>query len=70
MKLQQNQIWKTTDSLYLRIVNLERLAVDYKAMKDLQTREGTHQRVTKKEFCRMLKGAELWTAPQKQAPVD
>ena len=58
MKLQQNQIWKK-GSEYIRIVNLERMAVDYKTMKDLTTKEGTHTRMAKKEFCRMLKHAKL-----------
>ena len=58
MRLQQNQIWKQGDQ-YLCIVDLERLSVDYKAMADLGTREGTRHQVTKKEFCRLLKGAVL-----------
>ena len=58
MKLKQSQIWKTATQNIL-IVSVERLAVDYKILKDLQTREGTHQHATKKEFCRMIKGAEL-----------
>lgn len=71
MKLSQNQIWKTGDE-YLRIVHLERLEVQYKAIKDLITGEGKHHHVSKKEFCRLIKGATLltqddlrgiWTAP-------
>ncbi|MFN7138073.1 MAG: hypothetical protein ACK4UN_01910 [Limisphaerales bacterium] len=58
MKLQQNQTWQTADG-YIRITHLERLAVEYKFMKDLRNREGTHHQVTKKEFCRLLKGAVL-----------
>lgn len=58
IKLQQGQIWKQGDS-FLRIVRLARLEVEYKAMTDLVTREGTHHHVTKKEFCRLLKGATL-----------
>ena len=58
MKLQQGQIWKSGD-LYFRIVHLERLAVKYKEITNLETREGTHHQVTKKEFCRLLKTAEL-----------
>ena len=56
--LQQNQLWKNGDEL-IRIVNLERLAVDYKIIKDLETKEGTHHRLTKKEFCRMIRKATL-----------
>lgn len=58
MKLQQGQVWKKGDD-YFRIVHLERLEVKYKAMTDLVTREGAHHHVTKKEFCRLIKGATL-----------
>ena len=58
MKLQQGQVWKQ-EHHYLRIVKLERLAVEYKAMADLETKEGTLHQVTKKEFCRLLKTAVL-----------
>jgi hypothetical protein len=58
MRLQQNQIWQQGDQFF-GIVELERLRVEYKAMRDLSTREGTHHQVTKKEFCRLLKGAVL-----------
>jgi hypothetical protein len=58
MKLQQGQVWKTGEEFF-RIVELHRLEVKYKAMKDLETREGTHHHVTKKEFCRLIKGATL-----------
>ncbi|MFO1488871.1 MAG: hypothetical protein U1F65_10375 [Verrucomicrobiota bacterium] len=60
MKLKQAQIWKSGGE-YLRIVKLERLAVEYKAMPGPNTNKGTHRRVTKKEFCRLLKGATLLT---------
>jgi hypothetical protein len=58
MKLQQGQIWKTVDE-YLRIVHLERLEVQYKSMKDLATREGSHHHVSKKDFCRLIKNAAI-----------
>ena len=58
MKLQQNQVWKQGDTYY-RIVQLRRLSVEYKALADLATRDGTHRTVTKKEFCRLIKGAQL-----------
>ncbi len=58
MKLQQGQIWKQGES-YLRVVRLERLEVEYKAMTNLVARDGTHHHVTKKEFCRLLKKATL-----------
>ena len=58
MRLQQNQVWQQGDQ-FLRIVVLERLRVEYKAMTDLGSKEGTHHQATKKEFCRLLKGATL-----------
>ncbi len=58
MKLEQGQIWKKGDH-YLRIVEWARLSIEYKRMKDPLTKEGTLHKVTKKEFCRLLKDAEL-----------
>jgi hypothetical protein len=58
MRLKQNQLYKT-DEEYIRIVELARLAVRYKTMKDPISAEGTTHQVTKKEFCRLIKGAEL-----------
>ncbi len=58
MKLQQGQIWKADGEL-IRIVHLERLKVGYKKLKNRESGEGTHHEATKKEFCRLLKGAEL-----------
>ena len=66
MRLQQNQVWRQGDE-YIRIVVLERLQVEYKAMKDPVAKEGTHHQVTKKEFCRLLKGAVL--VPQLTPPT-
>lgn len=59
MKLEQGQIWKKGDDDYLRIVEWARLSIEYKRMKNPATKEGTLHKVTKKEFCRLLKGAEL-----------
>jgi hypothetical protein len=58
MRLQQDQVWKQGD-IYLRIVRLERLEVEYKELKNIHLREGRHRHVTKKEFCRLIKGATL-----------
>jgi hypothetical protein len=58
VKLQQGQIWKAGED-YLRIVDLERLEVKYKLIRDLVNREGTHHHVSKKEFCRLIKNATL-----------
>ncbi|MDA7921625.1 hypothetical protein N9Z18_00535 [Verrucomicrobiales bacterium] len=56
MKLFQNQLWKQGEDLY-RIVVLERLVVEYKRIDPLDPELDTHHRVTKKEFCRLIKGA-------------
>ena len=58
MKLAQGQIWKQGDD-YLRIVKWARMSIVYKLMKDPLTKIGTLHQVTKKEFCRLIKGAEL-----------
>lgn len=58
MKLTQAQVWKVEDG-FVRVVRVERLAVDYKLMPTLAGEGGTHLRATKKEFCRLLKGAVL-----------
>ena len=63
MKLEQGQIWKQGDDFF-RIVEWARLSIEYKAMKDPDTKEGTLHRVTKKEFCRLIKGAVLLTAAE------
>jgi hypothetical protein len=60
MKLQQGQVWKCGEE-FVRIVHLERLEVDYKSFKSLKGSDGKHQKASKKEFCRMLKGATLIT---------
>lgn len=58
MKLKQGQIWKLNDQ-YIRLVHLERLGVEYKIIKDIVSKEGTHHKALKKEFCRLIKGAVL-----------
>ncbi|MEI8292558.1 MAG: hypothetical protein WCG66_01065 [bacterium] len=58
MKLQQNQIWHKGGEYY-RIVQLDRLEVQFKTLRDPLSGRGPHERVTKKEFCRLLKGALL-----------
>lgn len=57
MKLQQGQVYRK-DERYYRIVVRERLAIEYKEMPDLESGQGDHHRVSKKEFCRLIKGAE------------
>lgn len=75
LKLAQSQIWKLGNS-YLRIVKLERLSVEYKDMPSPKTPLGTHHKLTKKEFCRLVKNATLVTEagvsvvePSQQMPV-
>jgi hypothetical protein len=60
MKLCQGQTYKRGD-VYLRIAKLERLSVEYKLIDNLISKEGTHHRATKKEFCRLIKNAVLMT---------
>ena len=62
MKLQQGQVWQCGDE-FVRIVHLERLEVGYKSATTLKFTEGTHQHTSKKDFCRLLKGATLVTPP-------
>ena len=63
MKLAQNQVWKKDDE-YLRIVQLDRLEVKYKAVTNLLAGDGQHHHVSKKAFCRLIKNATLLTQTQ------
>lgn len=65
MKLEQGQIWQQGEQ-YFRIVKWARMAIEYKVMKDPASKEGSVHQVTKKEFCRLLKGAVL-VQPEKAA---
>ena len=58
MKLAQGQVWKTENNYY-RIVEWARLSISYKHITDPTTNEGTRHNVSKKEFCNLIKGAEL-----------
>ena len=58
VKLQQNQVWQQGE-IYFRIVRLDRLSVEFKEMKSPDTKNGTHHTSSKKEFCRIIKGATL-----------
>jgi hypothetical protein len=70
MKLQQGQVWKC-GAEYVRIVQLERLEVGYKSANDLKFTDGKHQHTSKKDFCRLLKGATLVGAkPDKAATIS
>jgi hypothetical protein len=58
MKLRQGQIWKCGGE-YVRIVQLERLAVGYKSATNSKFTDGQPRHTSKKDFCRLLKGATL-----------
>ena len=58
LRLQQDQVWKI-DAGYVRIVRLERLAVAYKLLQNLASRDGTHHELSKKEFTRLIKAGKL-----------
>ena len=60
MKLQQGQTWQCGENI-VRIVRLERLEVGYKLFKNLNSDAGKHINTSKKDFCRLLKGATLLT---------
>jgi len=67
MKLCQGQIWKQGRE-YVRIVKLGRLAVEYKSMPNLGNKEGAMHQTSKKDFCRLLKGAHLLAPEKKISP--
>ena len=64
VKLQQGQIWEQGGE-YVRIVRLERLEVEYKSLTSLASKAGTKTITSKKDFCRLLKGAHLLSAGKK-----
>lgn len=68
IKLRQGQIWQQGEE-YLRIVRLERLEVEYKSTIALAAKKGTHHRVSKKEFCRLLKNAALLPPAEPPPPA-
>ena len=58
MKLAQGQVWKCGDT-YFRIVRWARMAIQYKKLEYPDSKEGLLQDVSKKEFCRLIRGGEL-----------
>jgi hypothetical protein len=69
MKLCQGQVWKQ-GAEYIRIVRLKRLEVEYKSMTNLAGGAGTKIVTSKKDFCRLLKGAhQLQPAKPLQPPA-
>ena len=69
MKLCQGQVWKK-DKEYIRIVRVERLEVEYKSMEGLADKSRENIVTSKKDFCRLLKGAHqlLQKTPEAPAP--
>ena len=67
MKLCQGQVWKK-EGRFIRLVRLERLEVEYKSLASLATKEGTMHVTSKKDFCRLLKGAHLLSPDKKVLP--
>ena len=65
IKLRQAQVWKQGGE-YLRIVRLERLEVEYKSTTSLAAKKGIHRKVSKKEFCRLLRSASLLSSTAAQ----
>jgi len=68
LRLCQGQVWKQGEE-YFRIVRLERLAVEYKSFTTLASKTGTHHKVSKKEFCRLLKNSTLLGRAETSADV-
>ena len=68
MKLCQGQVWKK-DKEYIRIVQLERLEVEYKSMESLADKSHKNIATSKKDFCRLLKGAHQLQQKTSEAPA-
>ena len=68
VKLCQGQVWKK-EGQYVRIVRLERLEVEYKSLDRLASKAGAKTVTSKKDFCRLLKGAHLLSACKKSPPA-
>ena len=58
MKLQQGQIWQKGNNYY-RITEWSRMIIQYKHSHNLNLKEGKVVEVSKKEFCRLIKGGSL-----------
>lgn len=68
-KLEQGQIWKVGEELY-RIVTWQRLSIEYKHFSDWENREGSLHKVTKKEFCRLIRGGSLFEGVDSEQDLD
>jgi hypothetical protein len=69
MKLCQGQVWKK-DGQFIRIIRNERLEVEYKSHASLTSKAGTRTVTSKKDFCRLLKGAHLLSQGKKMSEAD
>ena len=58
MKLHQGQIWLKGNNYY-RITEWSRMIIQYKHSHNLNLKEGDVVEVSKKEFCRLIKGGTL-----------
>ena len=58
MTLEQGQLWKKGQEYY-RITRWARSEIEFKTMADPATKTGEVRTLSKKEFCRLLKGANL-----------
>ena len=59
MRLDRGQVWKLEKEGFVLIVVWERLAIEYQELASAEATEGAIHRVTKKEFCRLIKHAEM-----------
>lgn len=67
MRIYQDEIYRKGEK-YIRIVRLDRYEVEFKTMNGDPKGEGPIGVVTKKEFCRLLKGMTLVPPVKKAAP--
>ena len=58
MKLQQGQIWQKGNNYY-RITEWSRMIIQYKHTHYPNLKEGEVIEISKKEFCRLIKGGSL-----------
>ncbi len=69
MKLEQGQLWNKGDTYY-RIVKWARLSIDYLKLDSIDAERGERVSTSKKEFCRLLKGATLVTPEMLEEELD
>lgn len=64
----EGKIWQAGEA-FLRIVRLGRLEVEYKSTTTHAAKKGTFHRVSKKEFCRLIKKAALLPVAETPSPA-